>query len=222
MKRLSAAEGYDLYAGDYRKDHPHLDSFMPGAESEAWARTVDTLLERFSQIVAVDVGCGDGRTLGRWQRKLTKENREQQVTLWGVDVSPRMIEAARHRVKGPRWQVLDLGHPEEVASWRETAGPAHLVTAFFVLVHISQPRHFFEALSGFTLEGGRLLMNTIPQPTAPRLNAQGKPIVIEAWDHDPDDVIVDGEAVGYRLLSRRDFRDADEVVSTFLEWEWPR
>jgi ubiquinone/menaquinone biosynthesis C-methylase UbiE len=220
MKRLSPAEGYDLYAGDYRKDHPHLDSFMNGAESESWSRSLDALLDHFPQVVAADAGCGDGRTLGRWQRKLEKTGLTSRVTLWGLDVSPRMIEAARGRIHGPRWQVLDLSDRNSVASWRKDQGPAHLVSAFFLLVHFPQPVFFFETLSGLTLKGGRLLMNSIPQPSAPTLRAQGKPVVIEAWDHQTDGVIAAGEQAGFVLLTRRDFHEGGELVSSLLEWEW--
>jgi len=218
MKRLTPRAGYELYAGDYRKDHPHLDSFMDGAESESWNRTLDALLADRPRVVALDAGCGDGRTLGRWQRRLEKHELLDRVTLWGIDFSPKMIEAARGRIKGPRWQVADLANPVAVEAWRRASGPADLVSAFFLLVHFDRPERFFAAMAGLLARGGRLVMNTIPQPQAPEIRAQGKPVVIEAWDHGADEVIGCGLKAGFGLVGREDFSEKDEVVSTLLEW----
>jgi ubiquinone/menaquinone biosynthesis C-methylase UbiE len=218
MKRLTPAEGYDLYAGNYRKDHPYLDTFMNGAESESWVRALDVLLARRPRVVALDAGCGDGRTVGRWQRRLEKHGLQERVTLWGADFSPKMIEAARGRIKGPRWQILDLGDGSAVESWRRNHGPADLVSAFFLLVHFDRPESFFTSMKGL-MDHGRLVMNTIRQPKAPEIWAQGKPVTIEAWDHTAEDVIAGGQEAGFVLVDRQDFIEKDEVVSTLLEWE---
>jgi SAM-dependent methyltransferase len=220
MKRLTPLEGYDLYAGNYRKDHAYLDTFMEGAESESWIRALDALLADKTRVIAVDAGCGDGRTVGRWQRRLEKHELLDRVTLWGIDFSPKMIEAARGRIKGARWDVLDIGSAEAVTTWRTAHGPADLVSAFFLLVHFDQAVRFFEAVAGFLAPGGRLVMNTIRQPSAPEIRAQGKPVVIEAWDYRPEEVIDAGRAAGFTLLDQQDFTEKGEVISTLLEWEF--
>jgi len=220
MKRLTPLEGYDLYAGNYRKDHPYLDTFMGGAESESWIRALDALLVRQPRVIALDAGCGDGRTLGRWQRRIEKHELLDRVTLWGTDFSPKMIEAARGRVKGPQWQILDVGDLAAVDGWRQAHGPADLVSAFFLLVHFDRPERFFASMTGLMTAGSRLVMNTIRQPSAPEIRAQGKPVVIEAWDHKSDEVVGYGEAAGFALLRKQDFTEKDEVVSTLLEWEF--
>jgi len=219
MKRLTPRQGYDLYAGDYRKDHPHLDSFMDGAESEAWYRALEVLLATQPTVRAVDLGCGDGRTLGRWARGVAKRNLVDRVELWGTDLSPNMIAAARGRIQGVRWDVLDGADAAAMDRWRQTHGAADLVSAFFVLVHFSRPEVFFENLIRLMAPGGRLVMNSIPQPKAPELRAQGKPIVIEAWDHGTEEVMGAAEAVGFTLERRQDFTDRGELVSTLLEWK---
>lgn len=221
MKRLTPREGYDLYAQDYRKDHPHLDSFMDGAETESWGSALDALIERLPRVTAMDVGCGDGRTLGRWKRRVENRGWSERVELWGSDISPRMIEAARGRVKGVRWDVLDLADPVAVARWTEAHGRVDLVSAFFVVVHFDQSSDFFTGVTSLLAPGGRLVMNTIPQPSAPELRASGKPIVIEAWDHRAEDVIKAGLAAGLGLVESRDFHDRGEVISTLLDWRFP-
>jgi len=219
MKRLTPLEGYDLYAGNYRKDHPYLDTFMDGGESASWIRALDDLLAEHQHVVAFDAGCGDGRTVGRWQRRLEKHELLEKVTLWGADFSPRMIEVARGRIKGPRWLVVDLGDGVAIERWRQEFGPADLVSAFFVLVHFDRPERFFTSMQALLAPGGRLVMNTIRQPQAPELRAQGKPVTIEAWDHGAEEVIAYGEEAGFELLRREDFTEKEEVVSTLLEWK---
>ena len=217
MKRLSSREGYDLYAADYRKDHAHLDSFMGGAESAAWYRALDALLLT-GPVTALDVGCGDGRTLGRWIRGVGKRGLTDRVRFHGADISPKMLAAARARVAGAVWHLLDLGSRGEAQDWTSRFGPAGLVSAFFVLVHFERPAVFFENCSVLLEPGGRLIMNTLPQPRAPELRAGGKPIVIEAWDHRAEDVVAAGETAGFLLERREDFHERDELVSTLLEW----
>lgn len=221
MKRLTPLEGYDLYAKDYRKDHPHLDSFMDGAESESWIRNLDGLLADRPRVVALDAGCGDGRTVGRWARRIEKQALGDRVTLWGTDFSPRMIEAARGRIKGMQWAVLDVSDPAAVLAWRQAHGPADLVSAFFLLVHFDQAARFFDAMAGLLAPGGRLIMNTIRQPSAPELRAQGKPVVIEAWDYRPEEVLEAAEAAGFEVTHRQDFEEAGQVISTLMEMTAP-
>lgn len=218
MKRLPPLEGYDLYAGNYRKDHPHLDSFMDGAESEAWYRALEALLADHETIVAHDAGCGDGRTLGRWVRGVEKRGLTDRVTLWGTDFSPKMIQAARGRIKGARWDVLDFGTPDKVNAWTKVNGRADLVSAFFVVVHFDRPERFFRCMDALLSPGGKLVMNTIPQPKVPELWASGKPITIEAFDHTADEMVFCGEEAGFTLDRRQEFTFQEEIISTLLEW----
>jgi ubiquinone/menaquinone biosynthesis C-methylase UbiE len=218
MKRLSPLAGYDLYAGNYRKDHPYLDTFMEGAESASWIRALDDLLAEREQVVAVDAGCGDGRTLGRWARRLEKHELTERVELWGLDFSPKMIEAGRGRVKGVKWEVIDVGNLEAIAAWSKANGPADLVSAFFLVVHFDRPERFFKCMAGLLSPGGRLVMNTIPQPKAPELRASGKPVMIEAFDHTAEEMIFCGKEAGFELLNKEDFTEANQLISTLLEW----
>jgi len=219
MKRLAPLEGYDLYAGNYRKDHPYLDSFMEGAESESWIRALEALLIDHATVRAVDVGCGDGRTLGRWARRREKHELTDRLELWGLDFSPKMIEVARGRVKGVNWSVIDVGNPDAVAAWRIQNGAADLVSAFFLVVHFDRPERFFRCMKGLLAPGGRLVMNTIPQPKAPELRASGKPVVIEAFDHTAEEMVYCGEEAGFELVRPpQDFTEANQLISTLLEW----
>jgi ubiquinone/menaquinone biosynthesis C-methylase UbiE len=217
MKRVSPREGYDLYAASYKKDHPHLDSFMDGAESIAWFRALEALVVQ-NRVVALDIGCGDGRTLGRWVRGVEKRGWADRVEFHGADISPKMLEVARGRIAGPSWHLLDLELLQSASDWSLHHGPAGLVSAFFVLVHFERPEVFFENIGALLRTGGKLVMNTLPQPSAPELRAGGKPLVIEAWDHKAEDVVEAGETAGFALERREDFHENGQLVSTLLEW----
>jgi len=218
MKRLSSRQGYDLYAADYRKDHAHLDSFMNGAESAAWLRALDQLLAQRAAVTALDVGCGDGRTLKRWLRAVENRGLGTRVALHGADISPKMLEAARARVPGVLWHLLDLASLGACREWNRRFGHADLLSAFFVLVHFDRIEPFFEGAAALLSPGGKLVMNTLPQPSPPELSASGKPIVIEAWDHRAEDVLAAGERAGFTLERREDFHERGQLVSTLLEW----
>jgi hypothetical protein len=67
--------------------------------------------------------------------------------------------------------------------------------------------------------GGRLVMNTIPQPKAPELRASGKPVMIEAFDHTSEEMVFCGEEAGFELTRPpQDFTEANQLISTLLEW----
>jgi len=221
MKRLPPREGYDLYAKDYRKDHPLLDSFMEGAEGESFFGALEGLLADRPTVRALDAGCGDGRTLGRWVRGIEKRGLTERVELWGADFSPKMIEAARGRVKGPRYTVLDLSSGPALTAWTADHGAVDLVAAFFLLVHFDRPERFFACMDLLLAPGGRLILNTIPQPSAPELRAQGKPIVIEAWDHTAEEVAFCGAEAGFVLDHQQDYFEAGKLISTLMEWTKP-
>ena len=66
--------------------------------------------------------------------------------------------------------------------------------------------------------GGKLVMNTIRQPSAPELRASGKPVMIEAWDHTAEEMAAAGEDGGFTLDRSQDFTFQNEVISTLQEW----
>jgi 2-polyprenyl-3-methyl-5-hydroxy-6-metoxy-1,4-benzoquinol methylase len=116
-----------------------------GADLEGEARLVDAMVEPGSRIL--DAGCGPGRLAGALHR------RGHDVV--GVDVDPKLIEAARADHPGPRFEVADL------SSLDLDAEPFDLVVcAGNVMVFLApdSERAVLERLRAHTRPGGRMVI----------------------------------------------------------------
>ena len=221
MKQYSPKDGYNLYASDYRKDHPLLDSFMSGAELEYWENAVTAQLESNTSVKTLELGCGDGRTLLRCFRRIENRGWTDRVTLAGTDVSSRMLDLARRRLGRVPLGLLDAMSTPACESWSHQNGPAQVVSAWFLLVHIANLSDFFEAANALVSPGGILIANSIPQPSAPELRAHGKPMVIEAWDHKANEVAKTAAHAGWIEQRKQDFFEAGQLVSSLFVWQKP-
>ncbi len=119
-KRL-VADGYDAIAEAYA----------------GWGqRNGDPVKRRFADIVigrlpagaaVLDLGCGTGEHV--------TARFVEHFDVTAVDISPRSIELARHRVPGPNYLVGD------VASVELPHAGFDAVTAFFMLIHLPRAEH---------------------------------------------------------------------------------
>lgn len=219
MNTLPPREGYDLYAGEYRKDHAHLDSFDWETAGSLWKKACMTLWEVKSNPLALDAGCGDGRTMGRWSRWLKDR---PPLRLWGLDISPAMVAQARKRVPGAHFSVVDLGSLAAVRSWTGENGRADLVSSFFVLVHFSLPADYFKAMAELCAPGGSLVMNTIPQKSPPVLQAGGRKFTIKAYDHGEAEVEKAALEGGFKKKEKAVLSEDGQWVSTVYLWQRTR
>lgn len=116
-----------------------------GADLEGEARLIDAMAERGSRIL--DAGCGPGRLSGALHR------RGHDVT--GVDVDPKLIEAARVDHPGSSYHVADLatldleGEPFDL-----------IISAGNVMVFLApgSERAVLERLAAHTRPGGRMVI----------------------------------------------------------------
>ena len=188
MKVFDPRQGYDLYAPQYRKDHAHLDSFdWEAARAILMTELESRLSAQTGTLRFLDLGCGDGRTLKRLLRTREQRNWQDKLDLHGWDISDGMLRQARkaldHSVHLECRDLMDLAIRPPA-----TSEIFHLVTSFFVLVHIDQPIDFCRAIKGVLAPGGRIIFNNIPQRDALVLEAGGQKFRIE-YNHHEDEAV---------------------------------
>lgn len=93
---------------------------------------------------AVDIGCGPGNST-----ELLLQ-RYPQAGVTGMDSSPEMIEAARKRLPGVRFEVADI------AGWRHAGAAPDLVFGNAVLQWVPDHARVLPALIGQLAPGGHL------------------------------------------------------------------
>jgi 2-polyprenyl-3-methyl-5-hydroxy-6-metoxy-1,4-benzoquinol methylase len=195
MRTLDSREGYDIYAPQYRKDHPHLDSFdWEDCRQRLAVESERQLALHPAGIRLLDLGCGDGRALKRLQRLGEQKGWTDRVRLHGWDISEGMLkQAAKALGPGVKLERRDL---------REAAGSErrfHLVASFFVLVHIDHPDDFCRAALDLLEPGGSLVFNNIPQRDALVLESGGQKFRIDYRHHADSDVAAALEKSGLVL-----------------------
>lgn len=200
MKTLPPKEGYDIFAKDYRTTYEHLDSFdWEAAKGLLWP-ILDGLKGQGPAAV-LDAGCGDGRALGRMMKRALQIGLEAEF--WGWDISPAMLKVAAKRLERPaQLRVRDIVDP--LGRNEAPAGGFSLVTAFFVLVHLSDTRDFFKPLVPALAPGGLLLVNSIPQKEGFMVGKGKDAFMIDYHDHDGDEVAEALLDSGFEIVERQD------------------
>jgi SAM-dependent methyltransferase len=141
----------------------------------------------------VDVGCGPGR--------VTRFLADAGLDTCGVDISPRMIEAARSAHPHLRFDVgslLHLPHPD-----RSLAGVVYwysiITTPPGELLNIWQESHRVLGLSGRILVAFQAGENDLVE----RPNAYGSTSTLTLYRHRVDDVAQSLDQSGFEVLRRR-------------------
>jgi 2-polyprenyl-3-methyl-5-hydroxy-6-metoxy-1,4-benzoquinol methylase len=221
VENLDSAEGYDLYAPYYKKDHALLDSF-DWTVAAAWWREALAGLEterpletRKAPLTLLDAGCGDGRSLARFEKGLAGR---PGVELQGCDLSPNMVKLAAGKAHTATVGVLDVEDEDARAAWIKAHGKSDLLSAFFLLVHIDRESDFFEAMKHLLAPKGFLIMNTINQRKPPVLQAGTKKFTILSHSHRLDVVREAGWDAGLDLVREQSIEEDNQVISTVFWW----
>lgn len=166
VAQYDSAEGYDLYAPYYEKDHAYLDSFE---RSELFE-----LMGDVQGLEVLDVGCGTGRMVENLKKFGAK------VT--GVDVSEKMLAIAKKRFSTSEFVLGDIEDlPFEDESF-------DMVVATFVIVHLAALQRAFDEVYRVLKPGGVFLLSNINQRKAPKLKVEKEEILIRSYYHRPEAV----------------------------------
>jgi trans-aconitate 2-methyltransferase len=106
---------------------------------------------------AVDIGCGPGNSTEQLQK------RYPDATVTGMDSSADMIEAARKRLPGIRFDI------EDITQWRGRGSPFDVILANAVLQWVPDHPSLFPALFARLAPGGSLAVqmpHTLEEPAS--------------------------------------------------------
>lgn len=137
-------ELFEPYAEQFESHLQSLRYDTPRRLMELFERS---LAQRTSFELGVDIGCGTGLS-GAALRPVVNE-------LWGVDISPRMIEKAREKGVYDRLMVADLGD-----FLRQLDRPLDVSICTEVFIYIGDLDPVFGLLSARTRPGGYFLFST--------------------------------------------------------------
>ena len=164
VKVLSSEAGYDLAAEVYDENENYLNSFEQGE--------LIPLLGPLAGKKVLDVGAGTGRL------SLPLANRGASVT--ALDVSPKMLEL----IKNTNIQTV-VGDAESLPFADNTFD---IVTAAFLIVHLSDPTRFFDEAYRVLKDGGILVVTNINQKDPPQVKTKAGGIIIESFYHRPEKI----------------------------------
>lgn len=163
------AEGYDLYASSYEKDHAYLDTF----ENDVVFKMLGDLKGK----KILDVGCGAGRLI-----KFLKNASVGEIS--AVDVSEEMIKIMKKKfpdVEAVKADAQDLPFKD---------GTFDVVIATFMIVHLETLDKAFDEIYRVLKDGGIFIVTNVNQRKPPKLKtSEGETIVIKSSYHRPKDVI---------------------------------
>lgn len=107
---------------------------------------------------AVDIGCGPGNSTELLQKRFPN------ATVTGLDSSADMIEAARKRLPGIRFDI------DDIARWQGQGSPFDVILANAVLQWVPNHSALFPALLARLAPGGSLAVqmpHTLEEPAFP-------------------------------------------------------
>ncbi len=166
IKILDSAEGYDLAAGDYDKKEKYLNSFEKGKFL--------SLLPEIKDKKILDVGAGTGRV------SLPLALAGAQVT--ALDVSEKILEVLKRKNKKIATVV---GEAENLPFENESFD---IVTAAFLVVHLKDPKIFFDEVYKVLKPDGLFLVSNINQKEPPVVKTKEGDIQIKSYYHRPEKI----------------------------------
>lgn len=177
IKILNSSVGYDLAAKDYDKKEKYLDSFEQNK--------ILPLLGELNGKEVLEVGAGTGR--------LTTRLVSLQAKLTALDTSAQMLKI----LKSKNSKITTVVGDAENLPFADNE--FDLIIATFLIVHLKDPKIFFDEAYRVLKDGGQLIVTNINQKEAPEVKTKNGTIKIESYYHRPDQVIKDLESLAFKI-----------------------
>jgi len=194
IKFLSSRAGYDLAAENYDKKEKYLNSFEQG-------KTVP-LFEDVNGKKILDVGAGTGR--------LAVELAKKGAIVTALDVSEQMLKILQRKNKKI---ITALGDAESMPFADEEFD---LVAAEFLIVHLKNPKRFFDEAYRVLKNRGRLLITNINQKDPPEINTKDGKIKIESFYHRPDRIIEILKSLAFEIEKEIFIKEDDVWINQII------
>lgn len=163
-KVLDSATGYDLASQEYDTRLAYLNSFEKNA--------LLPLLGEVTNKNILDVGAGTGRVA------IPLEQAGAKVV--ALDVSAEMLKVLTRKNKRITTVV---GEAEELPFPDKSFD---IVTAAFLIVHLKNPRRFFDEVYRVLVDGGIFVVTNINQKDPPVIQTKKGQIVVDSYYHRPE------------------------------------
>ncbi len=161
----------------YDENENYLNSFEQGE--------LIPLLGALADKKVLDVGAGTGRL------SLPLANRGASVT--ALDVSRKMLELLK---KKNSKIITVVGDAESLPFKNETFD---IVAAAFLIVHLKDPKRFFDEAYRVLKDGGILAVTNINQKDPPQVKTKQGKIIIESFYHRPEKIIEILESLAFSI-----------------------
>jgi ubiquinone/menaquinone biosynthesis C-methylase UbiE len=195
IKMFDSAAGYDLAAGVYDNKEKYLNSFEKNK--------VVPLLGDVTGQSLLDVGAGTGR--------LTTVFVSRGAKVTALDVSPAMLNILQKKTLR-RVEVV-VGNAEELPFLAESFD---WVVAAFLVVHLKDPRYFFEEAYRVLRVGGRLLVTNINQKEAPPVHTAAGIIKIDSYYHRPEKIRSTLEELAFSIKEELIVKEGEQWVNQII------
>lgn len=208
---LDTEATYDLWAQQYDTD----GNFLTALDS----KEMTTLLPKFlsmlkppkplAQSKIVDLGCGTGRNT---VLLLDHPTKKIDVVVVALDLSPKMLEIARHRIikaKNPdatNTVVFEVYDMLKAPSPPAVALGATAIISTLVVEHIPLPE-FFKTVAAILEPGGLLLLSNMHSEMGSMTQAgfvdpkTGQRIRPTSYAHSVDDIMMEARSQGFEVIS---------------------
>lgn len=194
IKVFDSAKGYDLAAKEYDKKKSYLDSFEK--------KQLLPLLGSIEGKKILDVGAGTGR--------LAIELARLGAEVEALDVSEQMLFELNRKNK----QIKTFVGDAENLPFEE--GTFDIVVAAFMIVHLKDPRRFFDEVYRVLKNGGFFCVTNINQKDPPKIKTKDGEIVIESFYHRPEKVREILESLAFAIEKEVFVKEKDIWVNQII------
>lgn len=190
---MSSSCGYDLAAPDYDQKEKYLSSFEKGQ--------LQPLFANLGGKKVLDVGAGTGRLVGELIKRGAK------VTALDVSTEMLLVLKKKFQIEAVVGDAEALPFPEGTFDW---------VVATFLIVHLKNPRHFFDQAYRVLKPGGKLLVTNINQKEPPEVKTKEGNIKIESYYHRPQRVREILEELAFGIEEEIFIEEGEEWVNQII------